>query len=86
MAIYEYQCPEGHTHELVRKYAERTDPATCPECGGSTEVLFSAHHRQPDGIYSYAPNEGSEEKFVRWNDKIKADKLAEAERTGRDPK
>ncbi len=41
MPLYEYQCPQDGTFELVRKFS---DPplAACPTCGGPIEKLISA--------------------------------------------
>jgi len=41
LPLYEYQCPQDGTFELVRKFS---DPplAACPTCGGPIEKLFSA--------------------------------------------
>ena len=82
MPLYEYHCPEGHTREELRKYEDRDGPAFCQTCMKPMERIFSAHHAEVDGIYSYAPNEGSEEKFVRWNEKIAKQKEAAREARG----
>ena len=41
MPLYEYQCPQDGTFELVRRFS---DPplAACPTCGGPIEKLVSA--------------------------------------------
>ncbi len=83
MPLFEYACPDCLTvAERIRKTEERDDPATCLKCGGQMPRVFSAAHIEPDGVYSYAPNEGSEEKFVRWNEKIAKQKEAELEARG----
>lgn len=64
MPIYEYSCGR-HTHERLRKYEHRDEPATCLECGEPSERILSAHHNAPDGVYSYAPNTGSPSEFER---------------------
>lgn len=81
MPIYEYRCPEGDTREELRKYEDRDGPAYCQRCMEPMVRVFSAAHVEVDGIYSYAPNEGSEEKFERWNAKI--EKQDEAKREAR---
>ena len=63
--IYEYRCPDGHVHEQLRHYDERDLREECDRCGAYCKRIPSAHHRQPDGIYSYAPNIGSPQKFER---------------------
>jgi hypothetical protein len=42
----------------------------------------SAHHRQPDGIYSYAPNIGTEADYERRTANAKAGRLG-TERDGK---
>jgi putative FmdB family regulatory protein len=39
--IYEYECEEGHRHEVVRAIRKRKDPADCPTCGGGAEFRIS---------------------------------------------
>ncbi len=72
MPLYEYQCTaEPHTPvTMLRKHKERGDPIACPECGAPMEPIFSAHHAQPDGIYSYCPNIGDPNKHARRNEQI----------------
>lgn len=68
MPIYEYVCPAGHRSEELRKYEERDTPLECFECERPDVMMrrhFSAHHKQPDGMYSYAPNIGDPAKFDR---------------------
>lgn len=65
MPIYEYRCPDGHIHERIRRHLERQNPSPCPTCHADTTVLFSAHHKQPDGLYSYDPPLGDPAKFER---------------------
>lgn len=65
MPIYEYRCGEGHLTERIRKYAERDEPLACERCSTPTQRIFSAHHAEPDGIYSYEPNIGSAADFER---------------------
>lgn len=65
MPIYEYECSSGHISERVRKHAERMLPVVC-HCGkGCRFVEISQPHCLPDGMYSYAPNVGSERAFER---------------------
>ena len=78
MPIYEYRCPDGHVHELLRSYDERDRKSNCPECRKRATKIVSAHHQPPDGIYSHTPNIGSADDFER---KV-ADADARAERTG----
>jgi len=61
--IYEYACNCGHSEEVIRRYEHRDEPVPCRACSGAMERRFSAHHRQPDGIYSYEPNIGTPERF-----------------------
>lgn len=71
MPLLEYTCSAGHTTERIRKFAERDEPLTC-HCGLPTQrVEISAVHCMPDGMYSYAPNVGSEAAFARKVDAIK---------------
>ncbi len=80
--LFEYRCPESHTREELRSYEDRDNPAYCQTCMKPMERVFSAAHIEPDGVYSYEPNMGSEEKFVRWNEKIAKQKEAEREAMG----
>ena len=64
MPIYEYKCVAGHVTETIRSYANRHDCPRC-RCGLETTRLFPTPHVEPDGVYSYAPNLGSEEMFER---------------------
>ena len=83
MPIYEYRCPDcGNVVEHLRKYRERDAVVLCLTCKTIMPRLFSAHHVEPDGTYSHDPNLGSEEKFVRWNEKIAEQKEAEREARG----
>jgi len=86
MPLYEYRCPDcGKVVERIRKYSERDDAMMCQDHDRAVvqmERIWSAHHAEPDGIYSYEPNMGSEEKFVRWNAKIEKQKEAELEARG----
>ena len=41
MPLYEYQCPQDGTFELVRKFSDPPLEA-CPTCGGPIEKLVSA--------------------------------------------
>jgi hypothetical protein len=65
MPLYEWTCADGHLVERMRRYGDRDLPETC-HCGKpSTRVEISKVHCSPDGIYSYAPNLGSEQAFER---------------------
>ena len=61
--IYQYQCRQGHTGERYRKMAERHDPVTCDICREPMHLIISRTAKQPDGIYSYAPNVGNARAF-----------------------
>ena len=50
--------------EVLRPYVQRDDPKSC-KCGEPMTRLVSLPHCSPDGIYSYAPNVGSEADFER---------------------
>ena len=65
MPLYDYVCPEGHVTETIRVYTQRDECPPCARCGLDTDRLFPTPHVEPDGIYSYAPNLGSEEMFER---------------------
>jgi putative FmdB family regulatory protein len=41
LPLYEYQCPQDGTFELVRKFSDPPLEA-CPTCGGPIEKLVSA--------------------------------------------
>lgn len=63
--IIEYACPAGHVTEKLRKYADRDVDVVC-HCGHSAKrIEISQPHCLPDGVYSYAPNIGSERQFER---------------------
>jgi putative FmdB family regulatory protein len=65
MPIYEYQCEAGHRHERLRRYDERDCKSKCPECPGRAKRVISAHHTEPDGIYSHTPNIGDPTEYER---------------------
>tara|TARA_R110000744_G_scaffold84955_1_gene166211 strand:+ start:101 stop:319 length:219 start_codon:yes stop_codon:yes gene_type:complete len=58
--IYEYKCRDGHKVEKIRPYSDRDEPVKC-QCRKVMRRMFSAHYRQPDGIYSYEENCGRPE-------------------------
>lgn len=33
MALYEYDCKNGHSEEIIRNVSDRRKPLKCPECG-----------------------------------------------------
>jgi putative FmdB family regulatory protein len=35
MPVYDYDCTDCGSFEVVRHIAERDDPAACPQCGAS---------------------------------------------------
>ena len=66
MPLYEYRCtPCSKTVTAIRSYPERLDYMTCPQCSAGMEYQFPMTHRQPDGIYSYAPNIGNANDYER---------------------
>jgi hypothetical protein len=71
MPLYEYQCDTGHATERIVSYERRDEPYTC-RCGLATHRLFPLVHAMPDGMYSYAPNVGSEEAFSRRLDAMRS--------------
>jgi hypothetical protein len=68
--IYEYLCPDRHVTEKMRKVADRHDPVEC-SCGKPASLIISKTHRQPDGIYSYAPNSGDPNTFERRHEMLR---------------
>ena len=70
MPLYPYRCQCGHTLNRLRKYDQRDDPQTCPECGKPMERKATAHHAPPDGVYSYCPNIGNMERHARRAEQI----------------
>ena len=73
MPIYDFRCTAGHTHERIRSYERRDEPAPCKTCGEPTKRLAPLTHAMPDGMYSYAPNVGDEASFARRLDTLKND-------------
>jgi hypothetical protein len=71
--IYEYQCPERHITEKMRKIADRHQPVEC-KCGKQASLIISRPHCPPDGIYSYAPNIGDANTFDRRHEMLKQNK------------
>ena len=65
MPLYEYACPNQHHQLELRRHEARAHPLACLACGCPMTPLFSAHHRQPDGLYSHDPNLGDPAKFER---------------------
>ena len=60
MPMYEWRCAAGHALDVIVNYSRRDDPRRC-RCGLMMTRQFPMSHVEPDGIYSYAPNIGSEE-------------------------
>ena len=84
MPLFEYKCPGcGKVTERLCKYEHRDILNPCRDCRTDMPRILSAHHQAPDGIYSYAPNEGSPDKFERWDVQMKAEKEAKREKEGR---
>lgn len=72
MPIYDYVDDEGHTVEHIRSYGRRDEPTVC-YCGRTMRRLeISPTHCPPDGVYSYAPNVGSADRFERQRAAIKS--------------
>lgn len=72
MPIFEYDCPQRHRVERIRKYAARDEPVTCPQCAAPmTRVEISRTHCPPDGVYSYMPNIGDPNAFERRREALK---------------
>lgn len=69
--LYEYRCGEGHVTIELRSFDERDRVPGCERCGGTTVRVMSVPAKRTDGIYSYAPNTGSEQKFERQREAIK---------------
>ena len=83
--IYDFSCPScGQQVTRLRKWETRDEPVTCGTCGKPMERLFPIPHCLPDGVYSYAPNIGSAEKFERKQDKI--DRNRERKKDGLRPR
>jgi len=80
MPLYEYRCPDGHTAEELRKYVDRDEPVTCGECGAPMVRILSAHHQQPDGLYSHCPNIGTPDNYERKHDLWKRQQMERAEK------
>jgi hypothetical protein len=55
----------------IRPIAERDEFAACDRCLTTMERVMSLPAKRTDGIYSYAPNIGTEEAFERKEAKIK---------------
>lgn len=82
MPIYDYQCPNGHRVEKLRKYAARDDDLTCEHeillsasivaCLLPMTRILSAPHVEPDGIYSHERNMGNADAFDRRYEENKA--------------
>lgn len=64
MPIYEYRCSHKHKLEALCRFEHRDEVQTC-HCGLPMQRIFSAHHTEPDGVYSYEPNLGSRDAFDR---------------------
>lgn len=71
MPLYDYRCGEGHIHEDLRAYDFRDKRTRCPRCKRIAKRIPSAHHAETDGIYSYAPNVGSPERYERQRQAIR---------------
>ena len=42
MALYDYQCINGHVHEHVFPMSEKPDTTACPTCGKSARSIITA--------------------------------------------
>ena len=69
--IYEYRCGEGHITETIRRVEDRDDELVCDRCQTAAVRIQSLPAKRTDGIYSYAPNIGSAQKFERHRDAVK---------------
>ena len=65
MPIYEYRCSNEHLSSKICSHAASYEPHVCPRCGEIAERQFPMSHVEPDGIYSYAPNIGTEQDYER---------------------
>ena len=66
MPIYEYACQNGCVAEHLRSYDDRDKRVPpCMAHGKRMRRIPSAHHAEVDGIYSYAPNVGSPDRYER---------------------
>lgn len=74
MPTFEYVCPKKHITEAFRPVFARNRPMECGTCQRPATLRISAPHVPGSGIYSYAPNIGSEENFARRIDAIKEGK------------
>lgn len=70
MPLFDYRCSDGHTKERLVAWTARDTPTLC-HCGKLLERQMHVTHAVPDGVYSYAPNIGSEAAFSRRLDAIK---------------
>jgi putative FmdB family regulatory protein len=43
MPIYKYECPAGHSHEELKKVADRAEDK-CPECGATAKLAIVPVH------------------------------------------
>jgi putative FmdB family regulatory protein len=74
MPIYVYECARGHRAELFRSIRARNRRAPCPRCGKPLALTIARSHVAPDGVYSYAPNIGSADRFERQQEAMRAGK------------
>jgi putative FmdB family regulatory protein len=65
MPLLEFECPDGHRVERLVKIEDRDRQRFCSTCRKPLRRLISAPHVEADGVYSYAPNVGSPERFER---------------------
>jgi hypothetical protein len=72
MPLYDFECPNGHRHEVIRSYDRRDESWPCLTCEGPMARIWSAAHVPPDGVYSYAENLGDPERFERQREAIKS--------------
>lgn len=42
MPTYDYACPACGGFDALRAYAQRDEPAACPDCGGASPRVFVA--------------------------------------------
>lgn len=69
--LYLYRCGCGAESEHLVRYEDRTADHPCLVCGSPASYVLSAHHTQPDGIYSHTPNLGDPTAFERKHEEAK---------------
>lgn len=85
MPIYEYACPYGHKSEHLRRVEDRHVGVLCPKCNAPADLIISAPHVEPDGVYSYEPNIGTPANYERKHElhRRQMEERAEIRETGK---